>query len=225
MTTRATPGVPARLERSSLVETVYDELRAWIIDGIHEDGSRVNIDALARAFDVSPTPVREALVRLEAEGFVVKEPTRGYSITPPLSREALHELFELRMLIEPWAAARAAERADIGIVDDLSRDVASVGDAPEDTEYSSYRGLADHDERFHTAILGAAGNPRVTAAFTRTNCHLHLFRLSYRRGMGAEALVEHTAIVDALRSGEPEAAEAAMRSHLERSLQRFVSTY
>lgn len=216
---------PGRLERPSLVEAVYDELRAWIIDGIRDEGDRVNIDALARSLDVSPTPVREALIRLEAEGFVVKEAARGYSITPPLSRDELHDLFELRLLIEPWAAARAAERADTGVVDDLAADVAGFGGAPDDGEYSSYRGLADHDERFHSAILHAAGNAEVTAAFTRTNCHLHLFRLSYRRGMGNEALAEHSAIVDALRTGRGDVAETAMRTHLERSLARFAESF
>lgn len=230
MATRSSPRVPARLERSSLVQTVYDELRAWIIDGISDEGTRVNIDALARAFDVSPTPVREALVRLEAEGFVIKEPTRGYSITPPLTLRELNDLFELRLLIEPWAAARVAQRraddaAIAATLDDLARDVASFVDAPDDVDYASFGGLADHDDRFHTTILDVAGNPQVTAAFARTNCHLHLFRLSYKRGMGTEALAEHAAIVDALHSGVPDIAEAAMRTHLERSLGRFVESF
>lgn len=216
--------MPSPLTRSSLVDTVYEELRAWIFDGIRDAGVRVNIDALARSLDVSPTPVREALIRLEAEGFVVKEPGRGYSVTPPLSAKAVDDLFEFRLLIEPWAARRAATTADADAMAALAADLDRFDDAPEGAVLAAYRDLAEHDAFFHTAVLDLAGNDEVTQAFTRTNCHLHLFRLSYGRAMGNDALAEHRAVLTALAAGDADAAEAAMRNHLERSLQRFRAT-
>ena len=213
--------LPAPLKRLSLVDSVYEELREWIIDGIRDEGVRVNIDALARSFDVSPTPVREALIRLEAEGFVVKEPSRGYSVTSPLSADEVDDLFELRLLIEPWAARRAAETADPTTTTELAADIDRFDGAPDGRSFAAYRDLADHDARFHTTVLDLAGNPEVTQAFTRTNCHLHLFRLSYGRDMGNEALTEHRAVLHALGAGDGAGAEAAMRRHLERSLDRF----
>ena len=69
-------------------------------------GSRLNIDALAKTLGVSPTPVREALARIEAEGLIVKGPTRGYLVAPLIRLEDLHSLIDFRLLIEPAAAAQ-----------------------------------------------------------------------------------------------------------------------
>lgn len=208
--------------RSALVDDVYESIKAWIMDSVREPGVRANIDALARALEVSHTPVREALARLDAEGLVTKEPARGYTVSPPLSAVEVAELYEFRQLLEPWAASRAAARCDDAAAQRLRDELASCADAPDDRGYETYRAIADHDERFHDLLLELAGNREARLAFASTNCHLHLFRLSYGRGMGRQALAEHHAIVDAVMAGDEAAAAAAMARHLRRSSERLA---
>src|SRR4051812_10810655 len=71
-------------------------------------GDRLNIDALARQLAVSPTPVREALARLESDGLVRKRPLIGYTVAPVLTRQEFEELYDMRLILETAAARRAA---------------------------------------------------------------------------------------------------------------------
>lgn len=214
--------LPSRPVRAALVDDVYEAIKAWIMDTVREPGVRANIDALARSLDVSHTPVREALARLDAEGLVTKEPARGYTVTPPLTAGEVTELYEFRLLLEPWAAGRAATRCDSGAAARLEDELATCADAPDDDGYEAYRAIAEHDERFHDLVLELAGNDQARQAFAGTHCHLHLFRLSYGRGMGRQALAEHRAVVDAIVSGDEETAAAAMAAHLQRSSERLA---
>src|SRR3954468_20652653 len=210
--------------RPPMADEVHQRLRAWIIDAVREPGARLNIDAVARSLDVSPTPVREALVRLEAEGLVVKEPLRGWSITPPLDAQGLHDLYELRLLLEPWAAGRAARRATDDDRARLEAEFATCPVAPRGGSFDDYRAIVEHDTRFHDLLLEIAGNADVRAAFARTNCHLHIFRLTYGENMGDEALHEHHAVVDSVIGGDAKAAEREMRRHLTQARGRLAAS-
>lgn len=200
--------------RQMLADDVHEAIKALIMDHALEPGARVSIDGLARQLGVSPTPVREALARLESAELVVKEPLRGYRTSPLLSREQLDDLYQFRLLIEPWAAARAAEHADAGGRDRLEAEMRSCATPASDT-YDSYKALAAHDTRFHVLVAELAGSAQVRRAFERTHCHLHIFRLHYDRGLGERTLAEHRRITRAVLDRDPVAAEAAMRGHLE----------
>ena len=103
----------------------------------------------------------------------------------------------------------------------LRAELATCPQAPTGDGYKTYRAIVGHDQRFHDLVLELAGNDVVRGAFARTNCHLHVFRLHNGRGMGSQALAEHEAVVAAVASGRPEAAEAAMRDHLVRARVRL----
>jgi DNA-binding GntR family transcriptional regulator len=201
-----------RIERSALVDDVYERLKAWVMDDVRDAGVRVNIDAMARTLGVSQTPVREALVRLEAEGFVVKEPARGYTVTAPLSDGEVADLFQFRELIEPWAASRAAGRAGVAEVGALRAELASCPKAPAGDSYATYRAIAEHDARFHDLVLAIAGNEQVRRSFAHTHCHLHL-RRPPRPGRatarGACSLLEHHQQLD--REGDEDRQPAQQR--------------
>ena len=96
-----------RLRRSTLGEDVYETLTALVMQHTLAPGDRLNIDALARELEVSPTPVREALARLESDGLVRKRPLAGYTATPLLTRQEFEELFDMRLVLEPATARRA----------------------------------------------------------------------------------------------------------------------
>lgn len=207
--------------RQSLTDDVYEFLKARIMDHELAPSAKVNIYALAREMKVSQTPLREALARLESDGLVVKESLRGYFVAPLISRREFDDLFEFRLLIEPWSAARAAERSRPTDHALLRQELATCTEVPSEDVYSAYRAVAAHDHRFHVLVARLSGNGNMPAAFERTNCHLHIFRLFYQKYVGTAALKEHTRVVDAIEVGDPAAAEQAMREHIVASSTRL----
>src|ERR1700712_919665 len=96
---------------ASLADGTYETIKAKILDHEISPGQHLGIDELSRDLDVSQTPVREALARLEADGLVTKIPLRGYEATSLLSVQQFDELFQFRAVVEPWAAFEASRRS------------------------------------------------------------------------------------------------------------------
>ncbi|MEV1171561.1 GntR family transcriptional regulator [Nonomuraea sp. NPDC049784] len=214
--------VPAA-RRSILTEDVYERVKSLIMNGDLEAGARVNIYAVARLLDVSQTPVREVLSALESEGLVTKEALRGYSVAPQLSPGQIADLYQLRLLLEPWAAARAAELVTAEARERVRAELNSVTQAPQGTRYEEYHGLAEHDTRFHDLIAELSGSEALRESLRRTHGHLHLFRIGYAgRRAGDPTLAEHTRVAEAVAAGSPEAASEAMRAHLTAARDRFL---
>src|SRR3954447_872605 len=99
------------LRRSTLGEDVYEAVKTLVMEHTLAPSARVNIDALARELDVSPTPVREALARLESDGLVRKRPLAGYTVSALLTRQEFTDMFDMRLVLEGTAARWAARRA------------------------------------------------------------------------------------------------------------------
>ncbi|GLY47228.1 GntR family transcriptional regulator [Lentzea sp. NBRC 102530] len=208
--------------RRVLADDVYEQIRALIMSDGMAPGARVNIDELARRLDVSPTPVREALARLESEELVSRLPLRGYSVTDLLNRKQVADLYALRLLLEPPSAALAALNMTPESAQQIEDELATCPAAPADNAYDDYKNLTAHDQRLHELILRIAGNDAVLQSFIKTHCHLHLFRLNFQQPFGVQTITEHRAIVDALIAGDPEAASAAMTAHLEIARARLL---
>ena len=102
----STPEMPPR--RASLGDDVYEALLTRLISLKIAPGARISVDGLVKELGVSQTPIRSALVRLEAEGLVVKTHLVGFSAAPMPSRRHFEQIYELRLLLEPVAAAKAA---------------------------------------------------------------------------------------------------------------------
>src|SRR3954464_14907703 len=129
---------------------VRDELQHAILEGVLQPGERLRAEALAQRFGTSRTPVREALLQLEAQGLVDVEPNRG-AVVRRFDRAALRDLYEVRALLEPQAAARAARR----IGPEAIRELEALCEAED---------LILANEAFHRIILEAAGSPRLSTA-------------------------------------------------------------
>jgi len=211
----AAPG-SAVLPRRSLVDDVYERLIELLLEAELEPGTRLKIDALARAWQVSQTPIREALARAEAGGLVVRQPLKGYQLAPLLSPEEFDQLVEMRLLIEPYCAAKACERADDGLFDFLERQHAVMRDSPKGPTSRDYRDYLRADIAFHETIAAAGGNRFLQSALAVTSTHAHRFR-RFSDGTvsdAADSLREHSAVLRALRARDAEGASAAMRQHL-----------
>src|SRR5690606_28907971 len=100
------------ISRHGLAEQAYEAIFAQLMALKIPPGSRITVDNLARELTVSQTPIREALGRLEGEGLVIKTHLIGYSAAPQIPRRRFDELYDLRLLLEPEAAQRAAQRMD-----------------------------------------------------------------------------------------------------------------
>ncbi|MBL1098360.1 GntR family transcriptional regulator [Streptomyces coffeae] len=225
----APPDVPrgaAPTRREVLTDGVYEAVKTMVMDHAIQPGARVGIEALSRSLGVSPTPVREALARLESDGLVVKRSLSGYRATELLDRRGVEELFEMRLLLEPRAAALAAERVGDSDLDRIEALVEEMQGLPDKGEsYAVYGRFAALDQRFHDALAAASGHTMLAAAVERLHTHLHLFRLSPVTGGSPATVVEHGRILRALLRHHPERAAQAMRQHLELSLERHLGRY
>src|SRR5258708_13912167 len=152
--------LPVPPSRQTLTDSVYEAVMELVMDQHIEAGARVNIDLVARQRNVSQTPVREALARLEMDGLVVKEPLRGYSVTPMLDTKNFNDLYDVRRLLEPFAARRTAERRDEKVLRVLERELAEMrrlvgtSSGPDGGTYHDYNALALQDRRSHEPTPG-----------------------------------------------------------------------
>jgi DNA-binding GntR family transcriptional regulator len=200
--------------RVTLSDEVYESIKTLIMDHAIAPGHRVTIDAVSRQLDVSPTPVREALARLEADGLVVKRPMAGYTTAALLTAAEYDDLFEVRLLLECAAAGRAARDWSPGTPPEFP-----VMPAPTaDPGYAGHAAFTASDAAFHDAVAAASGNPMLRDAITRLHAHLHIHRLNFP-GIGSTQ-AEHDAIVAAVHRRDETGAADAMRIHLEAARER-----
>jgi len=214
--------VPSQsITRQVLADHVYEAVLAALMDGRYEPGAGLSIDGLARDLAVSPTPVREALARLEATGMVHRVALKGYRVAPLFTPDELAQLMAARIVMEPPNAAAACARVTPQMIASLERAVTDLRTAPTGPSYAEYREYWQADERFHRIIAGGAGNRFLLTAYNSLGGQVQRFR--FFSGLGVTdaqaAIDEHTRVIDAFRVGDPEGARLTMLEHI-RGVQR-----
>jgi len=187
---------------------VRDQLQHAILEGVLKPGERLRAQALAQRFGTSRTPVREALLALQADGLVAVEPNRG-AVVSAFDRDDLLDLYAVRALLEPAAAALAATR--IG-----AADVARLQALCEQADGAAIEDLIAGNEAFHRIIGEAAGSPRLAVAMRAVAGIPRAFRSAFWRSeeQRAESLLCHRRLVTAFRTRDAPLAEAVMRMHI-----------
>ncbi|MEU3980577.1 GntR family transcriptional regulator [Streptomyces sp. NPDC026672] len=209
--------------RQALADTAYDTIRQRLVDHDIQPGSKLNINTLAHELTISPTPLREALARLEAEGLVVKRSLAGYTAASLLSSRSLRELFEVRLLLEPAAASAAALRVTDSDLKQLADQLAEMRETARDFRSRSTLLLyLHHDSVFHDRVASLSGNTFLRLTLERLHAHAHQYRLSFREGWAEETCREHERILEALSENDDETAAARMRTHLRRAQTRLT---
>jgi DNA-binding GntR family transcriptional regulator len=207
--------------RTSLGDEVYETLLAQLVALRIPPNARISVDALVRELGVSQTPIRAALIRLENEGLVVKTHNVGYSAAPMPSRDKFEQIYDLRLLLEPYAAEQACQKLGSAARDDLAElALAMTEPDPEDAE-RAYGKFALHDAKFHALIATQSGNLLVAEALARSYAHSHLFRLRYHAAATEGAVEEHAKIISAMAASDSAGARAAMEEHIVRSRARW----
>ena len=215
---------PRPVSRQILADRVYEEIFASLMDGRFEAGASISIDGTARDLDVSPTPVREALARLEATGMVRRFALRGYRVAPLFTTDELAELLDARLVIEPVTALRACERVTPELNKALEKSIMDLRNAPRGASFTEFRGSWEADERFHRLIAESAANQFILSAYHSLGGQVQRFR--FFGGLGVTdadfAIKEHTTILEAFTAGDPEKARKAMIAHLSGVKQRAI---
>jgi len=212
------PGADDTANESALpvAERVYRRLRDAIACGELPPRGRLSERALSASLGVSTSPVKAALARLEAEGMVVTEPRRGTWVA--FAPEKLAEMGLIRAAVEGVAARLAAQR--IGPAD-LAALGAVLAELDRATRALDTATLIAANERFHALILAAADNAFLANAVRALRGYYLMTRNRMRtaRLEPLKAQAEHEAILAALAAHDGDAAEAAMRAHIVRSVE------
>ena len=212
-----------KIERVALLDQVYDLLKERVLDRTYRPGDKLNVDALARELSVSSTPIRESLARLVAEDLARAEPFVGFFVADMPSRDYYEQLYDFRLVIEPWAAAEAARRRPADMLAVLQDSVDAMKHGTLSKRYARYRGFAKADEAFHAAIVAGTGNEPAMNAYEDLRIHLHLSRLYIDRDQDTdESQTQHAAILEAIRAGRSKEAAAHMREHLRTSKEKLL---
>jgi DNA-binding GntR family transcriptional regulator len=213
------------LRRASLGDDVYEALLTRLISLKIAPGARISVDGLVKELGVSHTPIRSALVRLEAEGLVVKTHLVGFSAAPMPSRRHFEQIYELRLLLEPVAAAKAARTltpADRAALEELH---AAMAAPSSDDARLAYGKFATWDAAFHARIATTGGSDLIAETLARLHTHMHLFRLLFHSRVTEEAIREHAEVIASLNGGDPKAAYAAMERHILFSQKRMAPVF
>ncbi|MEU3606092.1 GntR family transcriptional regulator [Streptomyces sp. NPDC035033] len=195
-------------------QSVCTAIRDDIVSGVFAPGSRLTEEQLARRYGVSRVPVREALRTLESEGFVVSRRHAGAQVAEPTDQEAA-DLLDVRSLLEPLGAARAAQRRTEAHLKVLRGLVRLGQERARQGQGEDLRALGGW---FHETLAQASGSPALTALLTQLRHKIAWMYVVDRPERPVEAWAEHGAIVDALARGDAERARALTALHVEHAL-------
>jgi DNA-binding GntR family transcriptional regulator len=223
--------------RRAMRDDVRDAVLAMLMDGRLAAGTSVSIDQLARDLSVSQTPVREALVEIEATGLVQRVAHRGYQVAPPMSAQQAAELADARLIVETVAAQWAARLQEPDLLPQLR--VAHRTHEQAAWAVREWDGVTldrnqlpvtlmpyfDADWGFHQTILDHCGNRFLRRMVGGLGASVQRMRQNVRRGPvdTEQAVAEHGRVLAAIEAGDPSAAEEAMRAHMEAVRERSIA--
>jgi DNA-binding GntR family transcriptional regulator len=196
------------LEKVSLVDRIVTTLRDRIAEGEINPGETLRIERLAREFDVSRTPVREAISALEAQGLVVRRTGYTPTVFAPLRREVL-EYFEMRQVLEPLAARLALPN----VTDELIERLTALVDAMDFRETADWYRL---NREFHDGIYEAARRPflheTIDNLIRRSEPYIRMYFEAHDL---EETQRGHRRILDSVRRRDEAETAAAVSDHLQ----------
>jgi DNA-binding GntR family transcriptional regulator len=210
----------APIQRSkSLHEQVYQAVRVSILSGQFRPGERLVETQLAQQFQVSRTPLREALRKLQQEGLLTAEGGGGLRVATLSTADAV-ELYDCRIALEGFAIAAACQQ---GTPDQLEAMETWVIAAEQDTTGDPVR-LLDLDYRFHHAIAEASGNGRLVILLDQLFDAMALLRIQtlQHNPKVLDIRLEHRAIWAAIAQRQQQVATETIHAHLMASKERVI---
>lgn len=205
-----------------LRELVLEAIREAIINGTLKPRERLMEIQLAEELGVSRTPIREALRKLEMEGFIVMVPRKGAYVAD-LSFKDIADVFEIRSALEGLAASLAAERITEEELDEMERCLVEKAEAIATNDIEK---LVRVDTKFHDTIYKASRNERLSNIINNLREQIQRYRattLAYP-GRMQESLDEHRAIVEALQARDTKLARQLAGEHIENAENSMIES-
>lgn len=198
------------LNQTTKTQAAFERLRLDIEDHVHPPGKWLRVHALAETYGVSPTPIREALRLLQADGLIEHIPHRGVRVAK-YPDQAVEEIYRLRVVLEPLAVELATERATQEEIQEvrrcheaLVREIEGVGISPK---------LVALNEEFHWAVFSVCGS-RYLIEFLRRLWSAFPVRAGWLNRSAKKSIEEHEELVQMMERGDSRGAAAIMRRHV-----------
>lgn len=208
-----------KLLRERASDSVYEAIRNAILTSAFQPGQRLDVRELAAQLGVSPTPIKEAITRLEAEALIEVRPRSGTFVTA-VSPEDIYETFEIRCALECLAGEKAIAHASPEDLQRLRAVADSMATASDDSTHSA------SNVAFHKTIVTLARSDRLRDTYETLDAHIQIARIHLGRRDWTERLsrehAEHLAIVDAISARDRDAAVTALRIHIMRAADSLI---
>lgn len=208
----------ATADRGSLSEQTYQQLRSMILEKDLEPGDIITERRLAEAINISRTPLRAAINRLNGEG-LLERLSNGSVVIRSISIDELLDILHVRRLLESEAAALAAGHME-------PRELAWLKTANEpfhSGKTADFDAFWQVDDRFHDSIALASGSPLLSTLIMDLRRKARMCNLKRMPASFVQQGTEHAVVLAALEAGDAEPARAAMHAHLDNVRQRLIS--
>ena len=201
--------------RSNMAQNAYEAIKQSIVDFRLQPGQRFSENTVASELGMSRTPVREALHKLEQEGYIGVSPNSGWYVTP-LDFALFEQLYEVRMVLEQAALTRLCNLEELPDLSDL-KDIWLV---TKEERLTDAKQVAQLDEDFHVRVVSAAGNPEFTRMYTNIVQRIRIIRrLDFTQSERVETTYEeHARILRAILRRRKEQASILLKAHIEASM-------
>lgn len=215
--------LPRFLEKKSLGDRVFENLRKAIVRGDIEPGNRMVENRIAGSMEISRTPVREALHRLEQEGHLKRLPRGGFVVLG-LDRRDIEETFGIRSVLESYAARLSAVKHEESELIPLQQKIAEY------ERYLEHRGLAELpriNTEFHDLLYALSRSPKLIKMINDLRDQIFRFRRIILRD---EALArmsneDHKQMLEHIRRRDAEKVERLVKDHIVRGCAAFLSAF
>lgn len=198
-------------------EMTYVQLRNWIVTGVLPPGQRLDQEWLASEMNVSRMPLREALLRLEADGLIRNEPHRS-AVVSPMSLAEMTDVYAARRAIEGMLAERAVAVCDGRC---LSAMEAAIAEQEAAIAVDDVARFVEKDRDFHFRLYEACGYQRSLdiASRLRDIAARYVFQYARYQGGASESIAEHRAILAGCRAGEASEVRILSERHIDKGLE------
>ena len=196
---------------ANLREKVVHQLRIEIVSGEMAPGTVCSVPSLARTLGISTTPIREALLQLTSDGLLQPMRNRGFRVVDP-SLDELRDIFEVRMQLEV-SALRKLVRMGARDLSELGAHADAIAESVETADVPRYLAA---DRAFHAELLALAGNEVLADIVLRLRDRMRLYGIRSPHGLARQksSVPEHYRIIEIIRQGLEDEAEALMTSHI-----------
>lgn len=199
--------------RRQLSDEAADHVRELIMSGQLLPGSHIRQDQVAADLGISATPVREGLLALRGQGFVILKPRRGF-VVAPLSATDIRDLFEAQALLAGEIVARAVDQATPDVIEEAERLQGLLADAAQANDTEEVERL---NHQFHRALNLASDSPKLVWMLATSARFAPRRFFSSIAGWVDASVADHEEVLAALHDHDPEAGRRAMEEHIRKA--------